>query len=115
MEADPDGKVWLKLILDKIHCVKNVIRYGESENQWQTWTCTKTDCSNCVGERCGSFTLTVSTEETVSDFPSISDCRYGDTVKYERVSEKESIQIREIAIIGERGKFNLARTVVPGT
>ena len=115
MEADPDGKVWLKLILDKIHCVKNVIRYGESENQWQTWTCTKTDCSNCVGERCGSFTLTVSTEETVSDFLSISDCKYGDIVKYERVSEKESIQIREIAIIGERGKFNLARTVVPGT
>ena len=110
VEADSDGKVWLKLTLDKIYCVKNVIRYSENEDYWQYWTCTKADCSNCVGERCGSFTLTVSTEETVSDFPSISDCRYGDTVKYEKTN-REGVRVGEIAIIGEKGKFNLTRNV----
>ena len=96
-----DGTLWLKATLDKRHCVETVIRYS-IDKIWQTFSCTKDDCSNCVGKSCSYFTLTVSTEGPVSDLFSILNCRYGDTVKLER-SGGGDFSVHEIAIIGKEG------------
>ena len=89
------------MTLDKVHCVTKVIWYREY-NQIHTWTCNKDNCSNCETEgmqsQCSSFTLEVSTEGAVSDHPSISDCRYGDTVKLWKRSG--SITVGELVTIG---------------
>ena len=103
--ADSDGKSWLKITLGKTHCVKTVIRYGSTGDPYHTWTCTKEDCSKCVGIYCKKFTPTVSTEGAVSDLSSVLNCRYGDTVKLERVSGS-SFSVNELAVIG-KGKSNV--------
>ena len=79
--ADSYGKIWLKITLDEVYCVQQVIWYQKDEYPFNTWTCTKDDCSNCEGKECSPLTLTVSTEGAVSGLPSFSDCRYGDTVE----------------------------------
>ena len=101
--AGADGTIWLKLTLEKVDCVQHVIWYHKS-NPYQTWTCSKTSC-NCVGEYCELYTLTVSTEGTVSDLSPVSDCKYGDTVKLEKVSGyHKKFAVYEIAIVGKPGK-----------
>ena len=85
-------------------CVKQLIWYRNDGTPVFTWTCTETDCSNCVGEYCSIFTLTVSTEEDVSDLSPVSDCKYGDTVKLERV-DGNGFYVREIAIVGKSGNL----------
>ena len=68
-----------------------------------TYTCTETDCSNCVGDQyCSDFTLTVSTEGAVSDLSPVSDCKHGDTVKFEKVT-RGGFGLYEIAIVGKPG------------
>ena len=84
--AGSDGAIWLKLTLDKVYCVQQVIWYEYRDGTSHlTWTCTNTDCNNCVGNYCIRYTLTVSTKEAVSDLSPVSDCKYGDTVKLKRV------------------------------
>ena len=68
-----------------------------------TWTCTNTDCNKCVGDDCSYYTLTVSTEGTVSDLSPVADCKYGDTVKLERANG-QGFAMYEIAIVGKSGK-----------
>ena len=97
-----DGTSWLKLTLDKVHCVQQVIFYRTDGTPLLTWTCTDTDCSNCVDSSCSYFTLTVSTEGAVSDLSPVSDCKYGDTVK---LASTGSFSVTEIAIVGESGNF----------
>ena len=106
--AGSDGTVWLKITLDKIYCVEQVMRYKMDGDPRLTWTCTENDCSNCVGRFCSDYTLTVSTEGAVSDLSPVSDCRYGDTVKLER--NGGGFGVHEIAIIGKQGI--LMRTTV---
>ena len=102
-EAGSDGTIWLKVTLDKVYCVQQVIRYNSDGTPNLTWTCTDTDCSNCVGSFCSYYTLTVSTEGAVSDLSPVSDCKYGDTVKLGRVAGM--IRVYEIAIVGKPGKL----------
>ena len=99
-----DGTIWLKLTLDKVYCVQQVIRYFIDGNPLLTWTCTDTDCYNCVGDYCSDFTLTVSTEGAVSDLSPVSNCKYGDTVKIERVSGS-AFAVDEMAIVGKSGNL----------
>ena len=66
--------------------------------------CTDTDCSKCVGDYCSSYTLTVSAEGAASDLSPVSDCKYGDTVKFEKFSG-HSFRVYEIAIVGKSGKL----------
>ena len=61
------------------------------------------NCNNCEGDYCNHYTLTVSTEGAVSDLSPVSDCRYGDTVKLEKV-DGGSFDVREIAVVGKQGK-----------
>ena len=99
-----DGTVWLKLTLDRVYCVEQVIRYSSDGTPNLTWTCTDTDCSNCVGGWCSYYTLTVSTEGAVSDLSPVSDCKYGDTVKVDKVTGGQA-GVYEIAIVGKPGKL----------
>ena len=107
--AGSDGTTWLKVILDKVYCVEQVIRYTTDGTPVILWTCTDTDCSNCVGGACSYYTLTVSTEGAVSDLSPVSDCKYGDTVKLERVSGA-GFNVNEMGIVGKSGKLNTVCT-----
>ena len=75
-----------------------------------TWTCTDTDCSKCEGDYCSDFTLTVSTEGAVSDLSPVSNCKYGDTVKLERVVGSDQFSVFEIAIVGQPGNLHIQTT-----
>lgn len=103
----PDGTIWLKVLLVKIHCVDQVIRYNGFDGPDLTWTCSENDCSGCLEDPvyCDSHTLTVSSEEAVSDLPPVAGCKYGDAVKL--VSVSRDIMMREIAIIGKQGLLTL--------
>ena len=83
-----------------------MIRYRSDGTPFLTWTCTDTDCSKCVGSDCSYYTLTVSTEGAVSDLSPVSDCKYGDTVKLERVSGGDRFNVWEIVVVGESGNLN---------
>ena len=99
-----EGKMWLKVNLAKLNCIQQVIWYYDS-NPRNTWTCTSTDCSSCEGRGCSNLLLTTSAEKTSSDnLPLTSDCRYGDTVKLEKVSGS-SFGVYEIAITGKQGEI----------
>ena len=102
--AGSDGTSWLKVNLDRVHCVEQVVWYRNDGTPMISWTCTDTDCSNCVGFFCYKYTLTVSTEGAVSDLSPVSDCKYGDTVKLEKVVGT-SFNVYEIAIVGKPGKL----------
>ena len=104
--AGSDGTLWLKVTLDKVYCVEQVIWYRNDGTPFQTWTCTDTDCSKCVGSRCSYYTPTVSTEGAVSDLSPVSDCKYGETVKLERVVSGSVIFVAEIATVGKSGKLD---------
>ena len=92
-----------------MYCVEQVIWYRSDGTPATTWTCTDTDCSNCVGSSCSTYTLTVSTEGAVSDLSPVSDCKYGDTVKLERVGGG-GVGVYEMGIVGKSGKLNAVCT-----
>ena len=103
-----DGTFWLKVLLGKINCVDQVIWYNGFDGPDLTWTCSENDCSDCVEDPlfCHSHTLTVSSEEAVSDLPPVAGCKYGDAVKLDSVSG-DIIMTREIVIIGKQGLLTL--------
>ena len=109
-EPGSDGTIWLKLTLDRVYCVQQVIRYRNDGIPHLTWTCTDTDCSKCVGSFCSYYTLTVSTKEDVSDLSPVSDCKYGDTVKLERIDGSDQFSVFEIAIVGQTGNLHIQTT-----
>ena len=73
---------WLKISLDKVYCVQQVVRYGQG-SVLQTWTCTENDCTG-TGQYISIFNMKVSTEGATSRFSPTSDCSVGDTVTYLR-------------------------------
>ena len=106
--ADPDNKVWIKIHLDQVNCIQQVIR--KYNVYTYTWTCTVDDCANCLGysDYCHDFTLTVKTEKTAtSNLPSVSDCKYGDTVKL--VTTNNKLIVDEIWIIGKQVQGRVPR------
>lgn len=101
-EAGSDGRYWLKITMKDVECVQQVIWYDRYGNSRATWTCTKDDCSNCVGRDCGiPITITVRTEGAPSDPSPLLDCNDGDTVKMERVDNWFSVF--ELAIVRQPG------------
>jgi hypothetical protein len=106
-----DGKSWLKVILDQVHCVDKVLHYFQPfRTTLNTWTCTKTACT-CKGTSkyapCSDFTVTVSTERAVpQDIPNVPDCGRGDTITLEKISAGDKkISVNEIVIIGKQGEI----------
>ena len=77
--ADSDGGVWFKATLDQVTCVDQIVWYYPSGATFQTWSCSTTGC-NCEGVLCDRWSLTVYHEGAVDNLPSVSGCKYGDTV-----------------------------------
>ena len=106
---DPDGAIWLKLTLDQIRCVKEVLRFWRGGDPYQTWTCSGNGCNDCFSSSgdCSYYALTVSTEgaSEESDLPSFPDCKYGNTVKFDRVKGGDKMFVAEIAVIETQGKI----------
>ena len=104
-----DNTSWLKVSLDQVYCLKQVVWLHKNNAPVHTWTCSATDCSSCEGGQwweCGSFTLTVYTEgDSFGNLPFMSDCKYGDRVKLQSKDTGYSeFGVWEIAIIGTQGK-----------
>ena len=92
---------WLKLTLEKVHCVQQVIMFDSYGNSLITWTCSESDCGDCTDVN-SNLLLTVSIEGAAPYLSSISDCRFGDTVK---VESNNAFGVNEIAIIEKKGKL----------
>ena len=99
------GGNWFKLTLNQIHCVQRVLKYDNTGAPDQTWTCSVSSCS-CDGENCGIFTMIISNEGATSNLSPVSDCKYGNTVMYKRISGN-NMAINEMVIIGKQGKVHL--------
>ena len=57
-----------------------------------------------MGSSCSSYTLTVSIEEEPHDFPTVSDCRYGNSVKLARSDgDGGTFEVIEMGIVGKEG------------
>ena len=103
---------WLEITLERVHCVQQALRYNGPGDIIQTFTCTKSDCSNCAGESCEHFRTTVSNSAAAADMISISDCRYGDTVMFEKFCCERQFFNKEIAIIGKEGVKTLLKLCI---
>ena len=101
--AGTDGSSWLQINLGKAHCIEQVISYY-SPTLHHTWTCTKYDCSNCVGNWCNRYMLIVSIEGPVSDLSLTLNCKYGDTVILDHGFG--GFNAYEVITIGKQGKHN---------
>ena len=101
----PEDEIWLKVTLDQIRCVKQVLRFKGNGVSYQTWTCSGDHCNSCRGKRCEEFVLTISIEEAgaASDLPSFSDCKHGNIVKFERIGGDDKMKVVEIAVIEMQG------------
>ena len=95
------GNPWLKISLDQVYCVERVVKYNKEDSIWQSWTCTETGCSCTAGNFCSDFTMLISTEGQTVDKPSISECSFGDTVKYEKKDPTQELSSHEIAVFGK--------------
>ncbi|XP_063679506.1 uncharacterized protein LOC134815005 isoform X1 [Bolinopsis microptera] len=100
-----DGSTWFKVTLDQVSCVHQVVTYFDGRPHL-IWTCSNTDCS-CEGYWCSSFSLTVYNEGAVDNVPSVSSCKYGNTVKLQRdknnLMEEISITEKKVGPQGEQG------------
>ena len=104
-EPGSDGATWLKLTLDQVHCVEQVVWIDYDGSPFITWTCSDGDCSTCEGEgeECSVFLLTVYTEGA-----SLSDSQCGDTLKIEKIKSGDYV-FSEIVIIVQGSVFFHAR------
>ena len=99
-----DGRIWLKITLKQVHCVKSVIKYLENGSPQFIWTCSSDDCKKCEqggGRKCEDFELSVNIEGHPSvKTSSERDCKLGNSVLLEDF-EPDSIAmgIYEIAVI----------------
>ena len=100
-----DGTSWLKLTLGQLYCVEQAVEFeSDGTTRQHTWTCTNSDCSNCVGQSCQRFPLTVTSEKAAADnLPPVSNCKYGDTVTLTEINGGY-IGVWEIAVIGKQGE-----------
>ena len=95
---------WLKVTLDQVYCVDQVVWYSKEGDPIRTWTCSQTDCSACKGSTCSRFSLTVSSERAEpDDLPLVSDCKNGDMVKLERTDHDKGFGVCEISVTGKQG------------
>ena len=104
----PDGKSWLKITLDHVYCVEQVLWIKKNGSPYITWTCSPTDCSVCDGSHwCSDYSVTVSTEgKTPSNLRPVPGCRHGDTVMLHRKSGHEFYGY-EVAITGNQGEHRV--------
>ena len=98
-----DGRIWLKLTLSQVHCLHRIVWYDDGKNVL-SFTCTPSGCSSsCLGGWCSSFTLTVLSSQgpLPVSLPTVTDCKYGDTVLLER---NDDFSLEELALFGKQGE-----------
>ena len=103
--SGPGGTSWLKLTLNAVHCVEQVVRYNRDGNPYQTWTCSMTDCSGCHGNFCSDFSLSVFGGTLTDGLPPLPICKYGDTVNLQKDEGSRLFNIVEIAITVRQSEF----------
>jgi len=92
---------WIKVKLDGVHVVKQILWFDEHGNSEETWTCARSGCT-CLGKYCSHYTVTVSIERATSQIlPDFYNVRFGDTVKIAG-SPWGTLLAYEIAVIGEK-------------
>jgi hypothetical protein len=105
-QTKSDGTPLFKVILDKVYCVEKIVWFVDPP-QYATYfsaTCSNTGCSTCQGRGCPYYIATVSTERTYENLPTVSSCRFGDTVTLKsRIGG--NVFVTEIAIIGKQGEI----------
>ena len=97
---------WLLVLFSEVHCVERVIRRSGSGSDLLTWTCTNIDCSDCKGDECGKFTLTVSSEETAADLPTVGGCKHGDTVEFAR-NGRGNFNVNELLVFEKQSNSTI--------
>jgi len=103
-----DGSIWFKVNIGQVSCVDQIMLYTKDGDRSLTWTCSKTDCSTCEGKWCASFSLTVYREGAVDNVPSVSGCKYGDTVKLQLIVSN-ILYVQEISITEKKGEIIFIR------
>jgi len=104
---DADSRAWLKVKLDKVMCIHNVVMYWQGGKYDLTRTCTTAACSQCVGTECYLYTATVSTERKSTDaLTSTSACTNGDTVVVE-INPPGTFWLSDLAITGNDIESNI--------
>lgn len=102
--ADIQGRWWFKLEFDKVYCVNKVVEWNYYLNIVATYTCTRTDCSKCIGPDCRSWNkVTVNIEGPSTPTPALPTCKYGDSIKFENTGGEFTIS--ELAATYRGGKY----------
>ncbi|XP_063678479.1 uncharacterized protein LOC134814313 [Bolinopsis microptera] len=131
VSENTDGASWLKVSLDQLSCVEQLIWYHTDTTPRQTWTCSenKNECSVCTDSddgddndsACASFSLTVSIEgPSPENIPTIAphdvaDCAFGNTFLLQKEDGSE-FTVFELAVIGveEATRTRSDGEIVPG-
>ena len=116
-----DGGIWIEVTLDQIYCIDYVIEYEPDGTNQFRWDCSKDDCSDCKfknsggRDACRNILLKVTTTDTSLGLPQLSDCKYGDNVKIQRVSgNRDIITVAEVAIFVKKGNSESKFTLING-
>ena len=105
-----DGKLWLKVKLDKAFCIHQVVWMVYNGKHHRSWTCSFSSCSSDHND----YSLMVLSERASTDsLPPVADCTYGDTVMLQ-TTIVSNFHVAELAVIGTEGeircfKFNYVR------
>ena len=106
----PDGRVWMKITLDQIYCVDNVIEYEKDGSNQFKWVCSQDDCSVCENKHsdtCKKLRLTVELENVSSDLQlsGSADCKQGNSVQLERVLwDTDHLKVAEMSVFSRKGR-----------
>jgi len=96
-----NGEVWIEFKFDEVYCIKEVIGYSGKNKPGLVSKCSG-DSSVCACEE-PLFSTSVSfSEANDKEYPTASDCRYGDTVHVEYLGTHGSLRGSEIAVTGKR-------------
>jgi hypothetical protein len=104
-----NGEIWIELKFDEVYCIKEVINYGGKNSPGLVFKCSgdSNECP-CENKERGAFLSTsVNFSEAMDkEFPTASDCRYGDTVHVEFTGTQfAAFRSSEIAVTGKRGEM----------
>ncbi|XP_063678483.1 uncharacterized protein LOC134814318 [Bolinopsis microptera] len=101
-----DKRIWLKVSLDQIYCVRQVIEYERDETVQFKWTCSQENCGDCEGDNCDAFELKVYVEGVLPEtLPSYSGCKHGNRVQLEKTGgNKDYFIVFEIAVIATKAR-----------
>ena len=80
--SSTDGGGWVKVTLNGVQCVDEVMWFYIDPIPKTTWTCSESSCA-CSGNYCSWASMDISTEGDAADGTETdSDCKYGDTITF---------------------------------